>query len=163
MIHYEEACNIERIFDNDDNKTVKEAVSHFGIEIIAVKKYEDAIRELTRNVNGKCPYYACWLINNKEINEKTKQFLELLIKFWKNGGAVVLFSDNEPFIKETNLFLSMINVDFIMDGSYVGKKYIFGDETGLLKNPAYFNRKQTIYKYKNIQRQTLSHNLYKLY
>ena len=163
MVYYEETCNIERIFDNDDNKTVKEAVSHFGIEITAVKKYEDAIKELTRNENGKCPYYACWLINNNEITEKTKQFLELLIKFWKNGGAVVLFSDNEPFIKETNLFLSMIHVDFIMDGNYIGLKDIFGDETGLLKKPGYFNRKKNIYKYKNIQRQTLSHNLYKLY
>ena len=69
-----------------------------------------------------------------------------------------LFSDNSPYIIETNLFLSMINVDFKMDGCYGGEKEIFGDETGLLPRPGLFNRKKDLYKYKNIQRQALSHN-----
>lgn len=98
-----------------------------------------------------------------EIKYNTNQFLEILIKFWRNGGAVVLFSDNSPFIVETNLFLSKINVDFIMDGNYIGEKEIIGDESGLLASPGLFNRKKNIYKFNNIQRQSLSHNLYKIY
>ena len=163
MIYSDILCNINNIFENNVNKTVKEAVSHFGIEIIAVNNYEDAINELTKNEKGKCPYYACWLLNNKEITENTNQFLEILIKFWRNGGAVVLFSDNSPFIVETNLYLSKINIDFKMEGDYIGKKEIFGDETGLLESPGLFNRKRRLYKYNNIQRQPLFHNLYKIY
>ena len=49
------------------------------------------------------------------------------------------------------------------DGGYGGEKEIFGDETGLLSRPGLFNRKKDLYKYKNIQRQALSHNLYKIY
>ena len=151
-------CYINQISYNNGKKTVKDAVSHFGIEITTVNNYEKAIAELTKSENGKCPYYACWVLNNDKIENQTKQFLEILIKFWKNGGAVVLFSDNSPFIVETNLFLSMINVDFKMDGDYGGEKEIFGDETGLLPRPGLFNRKKDLYKYKNIQRQALSHN-----
>ena len=163
MVHYDDTCNINRISYNNGNKTVKNAVSHFGIDITTVNNIEAAITELTKSENGKCPYYACWVLNNDKIENQTKQFLEILIKFWRNGGAVVLFSDNSPFIVETNLFLSMINVDFKMEGDYFGKKEIFGDETGILSRPGLFNRKKKLYKYGNIQRQALSHNLYKIY
>ena len=163
MLYYVDLFNIDKIFENNGKKTVKEAVSTFGIEIIGVNNYEDAIKELTKNEKGKCPYYACWLINNRDTTENTNQFLEILIKFWRNGGAVVLFSDNSPFIVETNLFLSKINIDFKMEGDYIGKKEIFGDETGLLESPGLFNRNKRLYKYNNIQRQSLSHNLYKIY
>ena len=122
MLYNDSICNINAIFYNGKNKTVKDAVSHFGIEIYAVDSYERAITELTKNENGKCPYYACWVLNYYEIKNNTNQFLEILIKFWRNGGAVVLFSDNSPYIVETNLFLSKINVDFIMDGDYIGEK-----------------------------------------
>ena len=50
-----------------------------------------------------------------------------------------------------------------MEGDYLGEKYIFGDETGLLESPGLFNRDKDLYKYNNIQRQALSHNLYKIY
>ena len=163
MIHYENSCNINKISYNNGNKTVKDAVSHFGIEITTVNNYGTAITELTKSENGKCPYYACWVINSGNIENQANQFLEILIRFWRNGGAVVLFSDNSPLIVETNLFLSMINVDFKMEGNYVGQKEIFGDETGLLSRPGLFNRKKDLYKYNNIQRQALSHNLYKIY
>jgi hypothetical protein len=155
--------NIKRLFKNDDNKTVNEAANHFGIELVTVNNYDDAIKEITKEENGKCPYYACWTLNNNEEQSKTKEFLELLSIFWINGGAVVLLSDNNPLIIETNIFLSMISAGFTMDGSYLGKKEIYGDDTGLLQQPALFNRKKEIYKFNGIQRQSLSHNLYNIY
>ena len=94
MTNNSTSYNIAKLFKNGENKTVKDAVSHFGLEIIAVNNYVDAIKELTKDENGKCPYYSCWLINSNKIENETKQFLELLLKFWKNGGAVVIFSDN---------------------------------------------------------------------
>ena len=163
MTYFEDSCNIDKLYKNGDNKTVKEAVSHYGIDIVTVNNFSDAKNELTKEENGKCPYYACWLINSDSTKENLELFLKLLIIFWKNGGAVVLFADNEPFTKETNLFLNMIKAGFSMDGSYIGKKEIYGDDSGLLKSPALFNRKKAIYKYKDIQRQSLSHNLYNIY
>ena len=163
MIYYEYSCNIDKLFYNGENKIVKDAVCHFGFEIIAVNNYLDAIKELTKDENGKCPYYAYWLLNSSSITPETNQFLEILMKFWKNGGAVVLLSDNTPFIEETNLFLLKNNANFIMEGDYIGEKDIYGDDTGLLNKPALFNRNKNFYKYKNIQRQGLCHNLYNIY
>ena len=34
---------------------------------------------------------------------QNKTFFQLLVNFWINGGAIVLLSDNDPFIIETNL------------------------------------------------------------
>ena len=54
---------------NGDNKTVKDAADHFGIKIVTVDNYEDAINEIIKEENGKCPYYACWIMNSdKEKN-----------------------------------------------------------------------------------------------
>ena len=63
-------------------RTVREAVEHFGIDIVFVNNYEDAINELTKNEEGNCPYYACWLINNnKEVSGNIKDFLNILLAF----------------------------------------------------------------------------------
>ena len=110
MTYQGPSCNIEKLFKNEDNKTLKEAANHFGIGLVTVNNYDDAINEITKEENGKCPYYACWIINSDYERSKTKEFLELLAIFWINGGAVVLFSDNAPFIIETNIFLSMISL-----------------------------------------------------
>ncbi len=54
----------------------------------------------------------------------------------------------------------MISDGFTMNDSYNGKKEIYGDNTGLLNKPELFNRKREIYKFNDIQRQTLSHNVF---
>ena len=100
MSYEENSCNIERLFKNGDNKTVKDAAEHFGIELVTVDNYDDAINEITKEENGRCPYYACWIMNSDKEQNKTKEFLELLVIFLINGGIVVLLSDNAPFIIE---------------------------------------------------------------
>ena len=104
MVYDDGTYNIDKLYKNGNNKTVKDAVSHYGIDIVSVNNYNDAIKELTKDENGKCPYYACWVINNDQIEDKGKLFLKLLYAFWRKGGAVVLFADNEPYIEETNFF-----------------------------------------------------------
>ena len=96
------------------------------------------------------------ILNSKKEEDKTKEFLELLVNFWINGGVIVLLSDNEPFIIKTNLFLSIISDGFTMNSSYLGKKEIYGDDACLLQKPSLFNRKKGIYKFKDIQRQSLT-------
>ena len=163
MTYWEDTCNIKKLYQNGNNKTVQEAVEYYGITIIAVNQYKDAIKELTKKEKGKCPYYACWLMNDRVEKENMREFLQILYNFWKNGGAVVLFSDNEPFTLETNEFLSMINAGFTMNGMYDGENFIYGDESGKLDKIAVFNRKEEIYRYGNINRQKLSHSLFKIY
>ena len=47
---------------------LKDALDFLGIEIDVVENYRDAIEKLTsKNENGKCPYYACWIINGPHI------------------------------------------------------------------------------------------------
>ena len=80
--------NIKSLSYNHPNKTVKDAADHFGIELVTVNNYDDAIKEITKEENGKCPYYACWTLNNNEEQSKTKEFLELLAIFWINDGQL---------------------------------------------------------------------------
>lgn len=58
-------CNINNLYENSENKIVKDEVSHFGIDIIAVNNYGNEIKEITKDENGKSPYYACWLLNSQ--------------------------------------------------------------------------------------------------
>ena len=90
--------NIKSLSYNYPNKTVKDASC------------------------SKCPYYACWTLNSNKEQNKTKEFLELLVIFWINGGAVILLSDNDPFTTETNLFLSIISAGFTMKDHILDKK-----------------------------------------
>ena len=67
---------------------LKDALDFLGITIDVVENYRDAITQLTtKNENGKCPYYACWIINGppyEDLPDGTKegflfgQFLKVL-------------------------------------------------------------------------------------
>ena len=50
-----------------------------------------------------------------------------------------------------------------MEGNYLGKKLIYGDDTGKLLSPGLFNRKEEDYTFGKIKRQKLSHNLHVIY
>ena len=114
--------NIKSLSYNYPNKTVKDASCSFWNKDCCVNNYNDAINEITKEENGKCPYYACWTLNSNKEQNKTKEFLELLVIFWINGGAVILLSDNDPFTTETNLFLSIISAGFTMKDHILDKK-----------------------------------------
>ena len=51
MTHKEDSCNIPKLYNNCNNKTVKEEVEHFGIKILTVNNYNAAIKELKKNEN----------------------------------------------------------------------------------------------------------------
>ena len=172
---YEEGKDItvKRIYKSGDKNTkcINDAAQHFGISITHVTNYKNAINELKKQTTpGYCDYYAVWVLSS---NGNTKlqpsdpkgalNFVQLLIQFWKNGGSLVLFTDNAPFTLEVNLFLKNafpIKSDikgFRMDGNHEGTKLLMADTSGRLSKNQRFNRRPLIFQ--ECQRSSLAHNL----
>lgn len=111
--------------DNNNKKSkpcVESAVDIFGLQVFVVLDYESAIKELTRNVDGKCDYNSAWIMcgpqkavlpNPKSNPNLIGEFLEVIIKFWKNGGSLIFFADGDPLFYKVNLFLE--KAEFPMD------------------------------------------------
>ena len=163
---------------------LKDALDFLGIIIDVVENYRDAITKLTsKNENGKCPYYACWIINGppyEDLPDGSKeafllgQFLEVLKLFWEVGGALVFLAEGWKLQYQTNEFLKMLDFDgkkieFYLVGDdeekgtkeHVGGKDLSGDKTGQLKDKQKFSKK--IERYGGIQRLRLDHNLFTLF
>ena len=93
---------------------VESAVDIFGLKIFVVLDYENAIKELTKNVNGKCDYNSVWIMcgpqkavlpNPKSNPNLIGEFMEVINIFWKKGGSLVFFADGDPLYYQVNLFL----------------------------------------------------------
>ena len=80
------------------------------------------------------------------------KFINVLIKFWKRGGSLILTSDNEPFLIELNFFLekaefptddgkSFKKVTWRVNGNHYGTKTLEDDDSGQLNKNQTFNRK----------------------
>ena len=165
---------------------IKSVLNHFGIDNIIVVDYESAINELLkRDDKGDCIYYSVWIfcgpqypifppVNGKENTSNpnlVEEFINILILFWKNGGALVFFAEGEPLNFQVNLFLEKIKfsedkqVDFKISGDYYGDKTLEQDKSGKLDKKGIFDKsiKKRAYKGIEIQRQSLSHNLGLIY
>ena len=163
---------------------LKDALDHLGIIIDVVENYRDGITKLTsKNENGKCPYYACWIINGPPYEDLPDgsnegflfgQFLQVLKLFWERGGALVFLAEGWKLQYQTNEFLKILDFDgkkinFYLVGDdeekgtkeHVGGKNLSGDKTGQLKNKQQFSKK--IERYGGIQRLRLDHNLFTLF
>jgi hypothetical protein len=163
---------------------LKNALDFLGIIIEIVENYRDAIEKITsKDENGKCPYYAIWIINGppyEDLPDGSKeaflfgQFLEVLKLFWEAGGALIFLAEGWKLQYQTNEFLKMIDfdgkkVDFYLVGDdeekgtkeHLGGKNLSGDKTGQLKNNQQFSKK--IERYGGIQRLRLDHNLFTLF
>ena len=129
--------------DNNNNKSkpcVESAVDIFGLQIFVVLDYESAIKELTRNVDGKCDYNSVWIMcgpqkavlpNPKSNPNLIGEFLEVIIKFWKSGGSLIFFADGDPLFYQVNLFLE--KAEFPMDDDEEDEEL----EISKMKNPYY--------------------------
>ena len=176
---YEEGSyiTVKRIFESggDSSKCIKDAADHFGISIIAVTNYNDAIKEIKKQSKpGYCDYYAVWVTSSSgssalQPSDPTGalNFVKTLEKFWKNGGSLVLFVDNAPYTYEVNLFLKEATfpngtkINFTIDGNHHGTKILTADPSGNLNNNQTFNRSPLLFK--ECQRSSLAHNLGKIY
>ena len=111
--------NIENI---KSEPCVESAVDIFGLKIYVVLDYENAIKELTKNINGKCDYNSVWIMcgpqkailpNPKSDPNLIGEFMKVIDIFWKNGGSLVFFADGDPLFYQVNLFLE--NAEFPSD------------------------------------------------
>ena len=156
---------------------VKKAVEHFGIEIIVVGNYKDAINELTKQtIPNKCDYYATWVISGLPFDMKlpdggnqhlVDQFIDCLIQFWEKGGSVVLFAESDPLTFQANKFLEKVTfpdgrkTQLRLSGNHHGTKILKGDPSGLLNIAGTFNKSPL--DFQKCQRAPLSHNLVEIY
>ena len=109
--------NIEQT--NESNaRCIKNSVDYLGVKVKTVLNYEDAIKEITqKDENGKCNYYTVWVMCGPDINKLpdnskypglVEQFIDCLLLYWNNGGAIALFCDNDPLYFQANIFLEKI-------------------------------------------------------
>ena len=132
----------------------------------------------TKSNNDLCEYYAVWVICGRHPEQLPKgqresnkyiveQFIDVLIKFWKNGGSLVFWADNDPYTFHVNLFLYKVRfeneekcpsgrVNFQIHGNHRGGKILVGDDSGELKQEKQFDRSF------QLERTKLSHNLGKI-
>ena len=160
---------------------IKKTLEHFGIENIVVLDYESAITELLKkNKKGECLYYSVWIFcgpqyavfppkdgeKNKSNPYLVEEFINILIEFWNNGGALVFMAEGDPLNFQVNLFLEKLKfIKFRIHGDYIGNKYLIQDKEGKMDKSGTFNKSnnKTFYKGKEIRRQPLSHNLGQIY
>ena len=111
--------NIDKI---KSEPCVESAVDIYGLKIYVVLDYENAIKELTKNINGKCDYNSVWIMcgpqkailpNPKSDPNLIGEFMKVIDIFWKNGGSLVFFADGDPLFYQVNLFLE--NAEFPLD------------------------------------------------
>jgi hypothetical protein len=154
---------------------IKSVIEYFGIENIVVVDYESAIKELLKkNEKGECIYYSVWIfcgpqypilppINGKDNSSNpylVEEFINLLIIFWTNGGALVFFAEGEPLYFQVNLFLEKIEFSekekpkFRIYGNYHGDKTLTQDKEGKMDREGIFDKstKKSTYKGIEIQR-----------
>ena len=120
-----------------NSKCIAGTLEYLGVKVVTVLNYVDAIREITKkDNNGKCNYYTVWVLcgpNIDKLPDKSaypglvEQFIDCLILYWQNGGAVALFCDNEPLYFQANMFLEKVR--------FKGRKQktnlrILGDDPG---------------------------------
>ena len=170
----------------NDDISIEKAIKHFGVEIDVVLDYESAIEKLLKkNSNGECNYYSVWIfcgpqyavfppINGEKNNSNpnlAEEFINVLIEFWNNGGALVFMAEGDPLNFQVNLFLEKIDfskdekANFRIHGNYIGNKYLHQDKEGNMNKAGIFNKSRQIIKLngKEIKRQSLSHNLGQMY
>ena len=161
--NYEENGKIrdENITLDVFKKNAGESLKRKGFKYEIVCSYSEAIKEITKNEDEKCPYEEVWIfcsrgdgtlpeiVEDKEEGKKNLiPFLETVSEYNKKGGALLLFSDNYPFVLETNLLLQKYlkfnevaglqdgSAKFIMVGNYnnpnkEGKNIFVNEEKGI--------------------------------
>ena len=160
----------QRIFKGKEGEECfQSSVDYYGIKIEVAQTYQDVISKLTKDNNGKCEYYACCVLTSNKVLDSSihDKFINVLIQFWKNGGSLILTSDNEPYLIEVNAFLEKAifpnnkKISWRVNGNHYGTKILIGDDSGNLNQNKTFNRKfNDILKY---ERGKISYNIYEIY
>lgn len=137
-----------------NNYCLKDAASFYGVDIKIVQNYSDAINEISKKENGKCPYYAIWIICgppykiSKEQNpDLVGEFNDILIKFWENKGSLIFLAEGSPLCYQVNLFLEYADFPghgkckFRIGGEQKADKRLKADDSGILEKKGTYNSK----------------------
>ena len=160
---------------NDNIECIQSSIDYTGIQTEVVINYKDAINKLTKKGaynKGKCDYYACIIMSGEPYAELPNisddpylfgQFINVIKKFWENGGGLGLFADNAPFNYQISIIIEKLfpKLNFRVAGNHPGNQIILGDDSGNLVKNATFNRK--IQMIDNDSRSPISHSLYSIY
>ena len=103
---------------NKNKNCLADVIEYYGIQtkdIKVVVNYEQGIQEMK---TGK--YYATWIIcgngrgvlPDKGNANLVGQFINCTIRYWKKGGSLVWWCDNEPLCFEFNLFMNTAYDEF---------------------------------------------------
>ena len=164
---------------------IKKCIEFFGIEDDVVVDYNEAIKKLL-NKKECCEYYSVWILwgpklailpptldGKENITDPylVEEFINVLIKFWINGGSLIFFAEGDPLNFQVNLFLEKVEFsnhkkpNFRISGDYFGDQILKQDMTGEMKKNGTFDKsnKKSYYKGEEIKRQSLSHNLGLIY
>jgi hypothetical protein len=149
---------------------VQKGLDHFGITLEIVTNYKDGIQEM-----GTGQYYATWIICGAGTGQLPDdgnanlvgQFLSCVTTFWKSGGAIVWWCDNDPLTYECNEWLKI--TEFPGFGK-IGLQLVEGCEGGkTLTRGDIKQTKQQVFStekerdQKGIIRPLLCHNLATIY
>ena len=102
------------LFEIFDGSTpcLKEAFDYYGVELKIELDYKSSIKEIQIGI-----YNAVWIISGHGSGT-----------YWKCGGSLVFWWDNEPLFYETNLFLEKVNfpqkTELRFCGNHKGQKEI---------------------------------------
>ena len=159
---------------------ISSVLEYYGYSVIVVTNYEEAINELCKkNNDNKCIYNSLWVISGQEVPDLpsnngdvngpyyVNQFVDCAIKFWKNGGSLVLMGENDPHNFQVNLFLKQLvfpndkKLNFTIGGNHPGRKILKADNSGKLDKNQTFNSK--IQEVNNIERKSLANNLVQIF
>lgn len=110
-----------------EKECLREVLNYYSIEIVIKEDYKECIQELSTG-----NYYAHWVIcgnGRKKLPNGGNpnlvgQYIDALKIFWVNGGSIVFWNDNEPFVYESTIFLK--NAEF--PGEISKTKVRFGGE-----------------------------------
>lgn len=80
------------------------------------------------------------LPDNSSYPNLVGQLIEVIIQFWKNGGALVFWAEGEPLFYQVNLFLEQNGFDFKIEGNHQGRQFLLPDDSNDLQNRQTFNR-----------------------
>lgn len=147
---------------NNNKNCLADVIGYYGIKnnnINVISNYEEAIKEMS---SGK--YYATWIIcgdgkgnlPNGGNSNLVGQFITCSIRYWKRGGALVWWFDNEPLVYELNLFLEESKTEFPGEnmnsfqfgGNHLGTTVMVAGD--IQKNPIQRFNNQRYFKLGNI-------------
>ena len=110
--------------NESNSKCIAGVVEYLGVKVKTVLNYVDAITEITdKDENGKCNYYTVWVMCGPDLNQLpdnsgyaglVEQFIDWLLLYWRNRGAVVLCCNNEPLYFQANMFLDKIRFNGVV-------------------------------------------------